>query len=203
MHHLNLRRKADSGRSALVEGLHDLHLQDQLAPTREAINSALLAGSSSLFKAFDGVRSEVASRLREREGQSPLSPTKGTSTLPTNQTTSPPAATTTPTASTSLSDVRSTISGFGSFFGSKIAAFQSSVSQPAAAPSSQAQQKSGGLRPLNLSASAAPAPASPAKSGLRVGGGGRDSVGTLGSGSGGTGTGTGTSGRWSNQSAGR
>ncbi|WVQ94946.1 hypothetical protein IAU59_002036 [Kwoniella sp. CBS 9459] len=51
----------------LAEGFHDLHLDQQLGPTREALSSAFAAGSSSIFKAFDGVRSEVSTRLKERE----------------------------------------------------------------------------------------------------------------------------------------
>ncbi|OCF30918.1 cytoplasmic protein [Kwoniella heveanensis CBS 569] len=51
----------------LAEGFHDLHLDQQLGPTRDALSSAFAAGSSSIFKAFDGVRSEVSTRLKERE----------------------------------------------------------------------------------------------------------------------------------------
>lgn len=54
----------------VLEGLHDLKLDQQLAPTREVLSSAfsagstaIAAGSSSLFKAFDGVRSDISSRL--------------------------------------------------------------------------------------------------------------------------------------------
>ncbi|KAG7553558.1 hypothetical protein FFLO_02990 [Filobasidium floriforme] len=113
----------------LTEGLYDLHIPDQLGPTKEAIGSALAAGSSSLFRAFDGVRSEVTNRLREREGQpSPDNPT------PTSAS---------PVAS-SLPDVRSTIGGIGSFFGSKLASWQ----QPKPV---KPDPKFANLRPLSLS----------------------------------------------------
>ncbi|KAI9633849.1 putative cytoplasm protein [Dioszegia hungarica] len=51
----------------LTEGMHDLKLDQHLATGRDAVASAFVAGSSSLFKAFDGVRTEVSSRLKERE----------------------------------------------------------------------------------------------------------------------------------------
>lgn len=50
-----------------IEGMHDLKLDQHLATGRDAVASAFVAGSSSLFKAFDGVRTEVSSRLKERE----------------------------------------------------------------------------------------------------------------------------------------
>lgn len=62
----------------LAEGLHDLKLEESLAPTREALSSAFAAGSSSLFRAFDGVRSEVHNRMErralEREKEKSASP---------------------------------------------------------------------------------------------------------------------------------
>ncbi|KLT44676.1 hypothetical protein CC85DRAFT_242154 [Cutaneotrichosporon oleaginosum] len=53
----------------LAEGLHDLKIEESLAPTRAAVSSAFAAGSSSLFRAFDGVRSEVNNRLEAEKAR--------------------------------------------------------------------------------------------------------------------------------------
>lgn len=138
----------------LVEGFHDLHLQDQLGPTREAIGTVFAAGSTSLFRAFDGVRSEVSNRLRERDAQQvdtaaePNSATKGTSVATTADSASSPMS--------ALPDIRSTIGGFGSFFGSKIASIHQAVSNPRSSSAAPDLQPKTGLRPLNLSAAASP-----------------------------------------------
>ncbi|KAJ9123105.1 hypothetical protein QFC22_001295 [Naganishia vaughanmartiniae] len=126
-----------------------------LGPTREAIGTALAAGSSSLFRAFDGVRSEVANRLREREGQQ--SPTgKDVDIAASASSTSLGDS---PYTTSAVPDIKSTLGGFGSFFGSKLASIQQAVSAPrappASAPTSSAPSKTG-LRPLNLSAAASP-----------------------------------------------
>ncbi|KAJ9107482.1 hypothetical protein QFC21_000935 [Naganishia friedmannii] len=139
----------------LAEGFHDLHLQDQLGPTREAIGTALAAGSSSLFRAFDGVRSEVASRLREREAQqSPIGKDVGIAASPSLTSPNDSASIT-----SAVPDIKSTLGGFGSFFGSKLASIQQAVSGPRDAapsvPTASAPLKTG-LRPLNLSAAASP-----------------------------------------------
>lgn len=136
-----------------TEGFHDLHIHEQLGPTREAIGTAIAAGSTSLFRAFDGVRSEVASRLREREVPA-ASPAKEASTV----TTEASASDVSPSPLSAIPDIRSTIGGFGSFFGSKLASIQQAVSNPrpsAAAATAQPPVKTG-LRPLNLSAAASP-----------------------------------------------
>lgn len=44
----------------LKEGVQDLQLEKNLGPTRDALSSALSAGSTSLFKAFDYVRSSAS-----------------------------------------------------------------------------------------------------------------------------------------------
>ncbi|PVG01634.1 hypothetical protein CPB86DRAFT_773208 [Serendipita vermifera] len=51
----------------LQEGITDLHLDQQLAPTREAISNAFSAGSTSLFKAFEGVRGGVNKMVTQRQ----------------------------------------------------------------------------------------------------------------------------------------
>lgn len=47
----------------LTEGMHELKLDKNLESTREAISSVIATGSTSIFKAFEGVRSEVSNRL--------------------------------------------------------------------------------------------------------------------------------------------
>ncbi|GHJ86101.1 hypothetical protein NliqN6_2503 [Naganishia liquefaciens] len=138
----------------LAEGFHDLHLHEQLGPTREAIGTAIAAGSTSLYRAFDGMRSEVANRLREREAPAATALKETRSATTETQ-----AADAPPSTITAIPDFRSTIGGFGSFFGSKLASIQHAVSaQRQSVPSpitSQTPTKTG-LRPLNLSAAASP-----------------------------------------------
>lgn len=51
----------------LSEGIQDLRLEQQLAPTREAISRTLTAGSANFFKAVEGVRE----RWQQRAVSSP------------------------------------------------------------------------------------------------------------------------------------
>ena len=60
----------------LSEGLQELHIQEQLAPTREAISRTLASGSSSFFKAVEGVRG----RWAQRSNSSLTMPESGSST---------------------------------------------------------------------------------------------------------------------------
>ncbi|WWC64850.1 uncharacterized protein I303_107464 [Kwoniella dejecticola CBS 10117] len=163
----------------LAEGFHDLHLDQQLGPTRDALSSAFAAGSSSIFKAFDGVRSEVNTRLqqqqREREERastskstsspSPLDPGSSTSTSTMSSNTN-----TAGTGGKQLEDIKATLGGIGSFFGSRInnlrnanastnannGAGQVQVSNndnnPSTLRSSSAgkEENKGGLRPMSL-----------------------------------------------------
>ncbi|WVQ66747.1 uncharacterized protein L199_004938 [Kwoniella botswanensis] len=141
----------------LAEGLHDLHLDQQLGPTRDALSSAFAAGSSSLFKAFDGVRSEVNTRLQQREEAQAQKTNRGTSTTPT--------ASTPPNAGKQMEDIKATLggigSGIGSFFGSRIntlrggqagAASAPTSSTQSAGPTSSSKDENGtkGLRPMSL-----------------------------------------------------
>lgn len=78
----------------LQEGLTDLHLDQQLAPTREAISSAITAGSTSFFKAVGGVRGNVSKMVAQRQASGGI----GGIALPTfsspfsgSNTTTPPA----------------------------------------------------------------------------------------------------------------
>ncbi|KIO17080.1 hypothetical protein M407DRAFT_33258, partial [Tulasnella calospora MUT 4182] len=51
----------------LAEGLHELKVAETVAPAREAISNAISVGSTGLFRAFEGVRSEVAARLARQQ----------------------------------------------------------------------------------------------------------------------------------------
>lgn len=59
----------------LQEGLQDLRLEEQLAPTREAINRTIAVGSTNIYKAFEGVRGWTQQRL---PSALPIVPEKGT-----------------------------------------------------------------------------------------------------------------------------
>ena len=104
----------------LTEGIHELKIGENLAPTRDAITSALSTGSSNLFKAFDGVRSEVSSRLAAPRPSSSAS-TASIDALPTPSAPSPPP-----------------VNGRGPF------------ERRGSAPSLGPPQNAGGLRPLSL-----------------------------------------------------
>ncbi|ORY89037.1 transport protein Avl9-domain-containing protein [Leucosporidium creatinivorum] len=51
----------------LAAGLHDLHLNENLAPTREAISAAVNQGSESLASAYSYLRSDLSRRQSEWE----------------------------------------------------------------------------------------------------------------------------------------
>lgn len=133
----------------LSEGLHGLRIEESLAPTREALSSAFATGSATLFKAFDGVRSEVSARLEaervRRAARDNTPPSDGTIT-PTGQT--PPATVQPANTAAPASDVRQTIgsigSSVGSFFGSRMSGWNRST------PPTPARRNSG-MRPLSLS----------------------------------------------------
>lgn len=136
----------------LSEGIHDLHIDQSLAPTREALSSAYAAGSSaivsggsSIFKAFDGVRNDISSRLeadrvrreKEKTDKAATSPIPGSGDGPVTPNSAVPAI--------PIAEIGKTLggigTGIGSFFGSKYAAFKGG------------QQDAKGLRPMSLSAS--------------------------------------------------
>ena len=121
-----------------AEGIHELRIEQQLGPTREALSSALAAGSSSIFKAFDGVRNEVSTRLREREEADRLRRPEQPSPPPIAQ-------------PVQITDIRTTIggigSGIGSFFGSRVASLRGRA----------AEEPKAGLRPMSLTPSASAA----------------------------------------------
>nr|ODN81349.1 hypothetical protein L203_05604 [Cryptococcus depauperatus CBS 7841] len=136
----------------LVEGLHDLHLDQQLAPTRDALSLAWTTGSTTLFKAFDGVRTEVSTRLRERE-ESRQRPNAIAPPASVSFSSSPPTLTSHTTnlpSQKQAPDIRTTIngigSGIGSFFGSKVASLRSIKEESTSSAK--------GMRPFSLSTSA-------------------------------------------------
>ena len=62
----------------LSEGIHDLRLDKNLEVTKEAISNAITTSSTSIFKAFEGVRNEVSSRLTAQRAN-PISPSPSSS----------------------------------------------------------------------------------------------------------------------------
>lgn len=59
----------------LAHGLHDLHLEENLAPTREAISRGLTSGSDSLWKTYSFLRTDLGKRQAEyRERHPDLAP---------------------------------------------------------------------------------------------------------------------------------
>ncbi|KDQ20941.1 hypothetical protein BOTBODRAFT_151915 [Botryobasidium botryosum FD-172 SS1] len=47
----------------LAESIHELKIEQNLAPTREVLSNAWTTGSTTIFKAFDAARTEVAARI--------------------------------------------------------------------------------------------------------------------------------------------
>lgn len=62
----------------LAAGLHDLHLNENLAPTREAISAAVNQGSESLASAYSFLRSDLSRRQNEWEKRRSVSLAPGT-----------------------------------------------------------------------------------------------------------------------------
>lgn len=77
----------------LQEGIRELQLEQQLAPTREAITNALSTGSANLFKAVEGVRGRwAAARQPSSTARSPSTEATEAAEPPKEApTTSPPA----------------------------------------------------------------------------------------------------------------
>ncbi|CUA75103.1 Late secretory pathway protein AVL9 [Rhizoctonia solani] len=140
----------------LSEGLNDLKLEENLGPTRDRISNAISMGSAGFFKAVEGFRSDVASRIATQrataaaaEGADSHSTLVGAGAgkvgAPPTTPMSPPtkpvdaAAASTPTSEPTPSPApasapapapapapASTSGGWGSFFASKAASFRSS-----------------------------------------------------------------------------
>jgi hypothetical protein len=191
-----------------AEGLHDLKLEESLAPTREALSSAIAAGSSSLFKAFDGVRNEVATRMqeaekarRERQAAGANSPSPSASSSQTDNGNG---------GNPQLANISATVGGIGrgigSFFGSRVASFRGNsgstgtgsgagagaVGGASSGKGEKVPESPKGLRPISLSSSAssgslklsssagAGSTANPGSAGSAVGPGGSGGPGSAG-----------------------
>ena len=165
----------------LPEGLHDLHIDQQLGPTREVLSSAFTAGStafaagsSSLFKAFDGVRNDISARIeaerarreKERANAPPPPPPPQSASQPTTLIKSPgtPVSPISPATHSPVgtpTDIRATLggigSGIGSFFGSRVASFRGGGGAGVGGGAVQQQQgvkeTKSGLRPMSLKTS--------------------------------------------------
>lgn len=143
----------------LAEGLHDLRLDEQLAPTREALSSAFATGSASLFRAFDGVRSEVNARLEAERQRRAAAAAAGAPSVPPKElelkdvssrrasaasgVSSSSASSQKPASTPPAPDVRGTLGSIGASVGS----FFSSRVSPARPP---VERRTSGLRPMSL-----------------------------------------------------
>ncbi|KAH7340653.1 transport protein Avl9-domain-containing protein [Rhizoctonia solani] len=139
----------------LSEGLNDLKLEENLGPARDRISNALSVGSAGFFKAVEGFRSDVASRIATQraaaaaaEGadshstaagavagktgappETPMSPpTKpvDANPAPTPAPEPVPTPAPTPASAPASSPAPAATGGWGSFFASKAASFRSS-----------------------------------------------------------------------------
>jgi hypothetical protein len=149
----------------LAEGLHDLRIEESLAPTRDALSSALASGSASIFSAFHGMREGVNSRIeseRQRRAAAaslaPPSPQPRASTPPAQLITAGAATHAPPPVSPIGATLASVGSSVGSFFGSRFAK---------APPTAQPPK---GLRPMSLKASVSPSASRRSSRGSNVGG---------------------------------
>ena len=160
-----------------TEGIHDLKIDQSLAPTREVLNNAFAAGSSafatgssSIFRAFDGARTNIATKLKEREEAERIRKEKTALETPplepSQRIQSPTPSSASGLPSPPAADIRATLggigSGIGSFFGSRVASFRgaaaaNNTTTPAApvvvaTPEKRPEKK--GLRPMSLTPSA-------------------------------------------------
>ncbi|CAE6518577.1 unnamed protein product [Rhizoctonia solani] len=137
----------------LSEGLNDLKLEENLGPTRDRISNAISVGSAGFFKAVEGLRSDVTSRMAAQraaaaaaEGADSHSTSAGIGAgkpgappaTPMSPPTKPVDATPAPAPEPAPAPTPAPASaggGWGSFFASKAASFRASrlstVSQPA------------------------------------------------------------------------
>jgi hypothetical protein len=126
----------------LTEGLHDLRIEESLAPTREALSSAFAAGSTSLLTTFNSMREGVNNRIEsERQRRAAVA-----GAAPPSQPLLSPNAAATPAAAPAVSPIGGAFASVGSFFGSRFA------KTPPPPPNSFTPK---GLRPMSLKASPA------------------------------------------------
>lgn len=114
----------------LAEGLHDMKVAETIAPAREALSNAFTAGSTGFFRAFEGVRSEVAARMVRQ----PSTSSSGAGSTPVQV--SPPSS----VRDVSPSPARTSYP--------PLPATPTTMSPSAAGP------RTGGLRPLSLAPAA-------------------------------------------------
>ena len=150
----------------LTEGVRDLHLDQQLAPTREALSSALAAGSSAFqsgsatfLKAFDGARRDISARLNQQKEESEKSKKANLHQLQLQPTSTTANSSPSPIGQRQIPDIKATLGGIGSFFGSRVASIRASV--PAGVGGTGGAKE--GLRPMSLAGSK-PAGISPSSS---------------------------------------
>ena len=135
----------------LSEGIQELKLEQQLAPTREAISRTITAGSSNFFKAVEGVKGRFVQRSASPLSVGSTSTSSGTvistSEVPdgsalTNSPSPPPTAVPTGVEATAI-QTKERLSGWGAsvgtFFASRAARFstqQKTTPSSVSAPSS-------------------------------------------------------------------
>jgi hypothetical protein len=134
----------------LSEGIQDLKLEQQLAPTREAISRTITTGSANFFKAVEGVKGRFMQRSMSSASVGSTSTSSGTiiskSEVPEGSALTaspPPPAALAPTGvETTATQAKERLSGWGvsvgSFFASRAARFsaQKTSSPNVSAPSS-------------------------------------------------------------------
>lgn len=134
----------------LSEGIQDLKLEQQLAPTREAISRTINAGSTNFFKAVEGVKGRLMQRTGSTTSVGSTSTSSGTvissSEIPDGSalTTTPPTQSAPAPAGVDAAAMlaKERLSGWGtsvgSFFSTRAARFstQKMSSPSASAPSS-------------------------------------------------------------------
>ncbi|KAH9969823.1 transport protein Avl9-domain-containing protein [Russula dissimulans] len=135
----------------LSEGIQELKLEQQLAPTREAISRTFNAGSTNFFKAVEGVKGRFIQRSASSLSVGSASTSSGTvissSEVPEGRvltnSPSPPAAAAPSGVEATTVQAKERISGWGasvgSFFASRAARFSQKVPlSSASAPTSSA-----------------------------------------------------------------
>ena len=136
----------------LSEGIQELKLEQQLAPTREAISRTITTGSTNFFKAVEGVKGRFVKRSASSTSVSSASTSSGTMISKSEvldgsglAASPPPPAAPAPTGmETTATQAKERLSGWGvsvgSFFASRAARFstQRTPSPTVSAPSSAA-----------------------------------------------------------------
>lgn len=131
----------------LSSGFHDLHLEENLGPTREAIGNAIQAGGANVWRLankfgqdLNKIRQQAAQAAAEasakRNSQTPSSSSTSNNTPSTQQTSYfPPEAA--QAAAQASNQVKAAFGSFGSFLASKQSAWRSSSSSSSNTPSTE------------------------------------------------------------------